>query len=450
MGKCDQPKTDSPSLGEMAIKQIVKTIHQFFPDLYDQMNKLKDCRSRSEYELSEVLTSGINMFLLKEGSRNAFNLDRNNAVFYNNYEKVFKAGLPHMDTTDDLLRLLPMEELEGLKAELVGQLIEKRVFHQYKFDGKFLIAIDATGVVSFSEQHCENCLTQTSKNGNTSYFHNVLEAKLVCPNGASISIASEWIRNPDGGDYEKQDCELKAFTRLAKKMKKYFPRLPMLILADGLYPNNTFFNICVDAGWDFIVTFKDGNLKSLQEEIGLLPETAKPKHNKAARVKDTWVLQDYTWINGLEYGKVELQWVECNETKKVVKTGKEKQKRFVHLTNLDIDRETVAKISDTGRMRWKIENEGFNCQKNQGYEMQHQYSRVSFNALKNYYQCLQIAHMIGQLAGLSTEFKAVLGTKPNQTVQNIWKDLLATLMKVPLSILELDQFIKKRFQIRLA
>jgi len=52
-----------------------------------------------------------------------------------------------------------------------------------------------------------------------------LEAKLVLPNGLAVSLATEWIENP-GSDYDKQDCEQKAFKRLSSKLKKSFPRLP--------------------------------------------------------------------------------------------------------------------------------------------------------------------------------------------------------------------------------
>lgn len=38
----------------------------------------------------------------------------------------------------------------------------------------------------------------------------------------------------EGG--EKQDCEIKAFKRLAKKIKSYFPQLKVMVLLDGLYP----------------------------------------------------------------------------------------------------------------------------------------------------------------------------------------------------------------------
>src|SRR5690554_6686727 len=57
-------------------------------------------------------------------------------------------------------------------------------------------------------------------------------------------LKSEFIENIPGRDFEKQDCEQKAFVRLAAKIKKHFPRLPVCILADGLYPNNTVFEIC--------------------------------------------------------------------------------------------------------------------------------------------------------------------------------------------------------------
>ncbi len=66
-------------------------------------------------------------------------------------------------------------------------------------------------------------------------------ASLVLPNGFSISLVSEWIENPLEQAYDKQDCERKAFTRLVTRLKQAFPRLPILIVADGLYPYEGFF-----------------------------------------------------------------------------------------------------------------------------------------------------------------------------------------------------------------
>ena len=49
-----------------------------------------------------------------------------------------------------------------------------------------------------------------------------------------------------------------------------------------------------------------------------------------------------------------------------------------------------------GRRRWKIENEGFNEQKNGTYNISHLCSRND-NALKIHYIFIQLAHIIRQL-----------------------------------------------------
>jgi hypothetical protein len=59
------------------------------------------------------------------------------------------------------------------------------------------------------------------------------ETKLVTADGHALSLATEWIENPEGV-FDKQDCERKAFLQLAEKLKKQYPVLPICILADGL------------------------------------------------------------------------------------------------------------------------------------------------------------------------------------------------------------------------
>ena len=70
---------------------------------------------------------------------------------------------------------------------------------------------------------------------------------------------------------------------------------------------------------------------------------------------------------------------------------------FVWLTNLHLCANNVENIANKGgRLRWKIENEGFNVQKNNGYEMQHPYSEHA-NGFRIFYILLLIAHYITQL-----------------------------------------------------
>ena len=56
----------------------------------------------------------------------------------------------------------------------------------------------------------------------------------------------------------KQDCERKAFVRLAKKIKQRFPRLPILLMADSLYATKTVMDVCRECKWEYLIRFKDG------------------------------------------------------------------------------------------------------------------------------------------------------------------------------------------------
>ena len=108
---------------------------------------------------------------------------------------------------------------------------------------------------------------------------------------------------------------------------------------------------------------------------------------------------------------------------------------------------TASLISHTGRLRWKIENEGFNTQKNHGYALQHKYARVSWRAAKNYYQCLQIAHLINQLMILSTTFQSHLQGK--MTCRHLFQAMMAFLLYGQLRRSTLDKLAQRRRQIRL-
>lgn len=88
---------------------------------------------------------------------------------------------------------------------MIETLIRKKVLDRYRLlDRYFTISIDGTGRLVFSERHCPYCLTCTH-NGKTTYYHPVLEAKLVTPNGFAFSIMTEFVENP-GENPTKQDC----------------------------------------------------------------------------------------------------------------------------------------------------------------------------------------------------------------------------------------------------
>jgi hypothetical protein len=396
---------------------------------------------RKEYTMAEIITGALFMFLLKETSRNAYNNDRKDAIFVKNYYNNLKLRLPSTDAIEDVLRFLLPEEIEVLKVHLVASLIEQKLFRKFRFMGKYyFVAVDATGTHTFNHKHCEHCLTKTSKNGLTNWFHYVLEAKLVTSAGHAISLTSEFIENPSGLNFEKQDCEQKAFVRLSAKIKKHFPRLPICILADGLYPNNTVFDICRQNGWAFIITLKDTCLKTFQTEVKLLHATAIKRQVYRRDTTDN-ILLEYSYINDIEYNEHFYHWVCCKETKTNHNSKQNTEQTFIYITNIKQSVEILIQTADGGRLRWKIENQGFNTQKNNGYELEHKYSRVSYTALQNYYLILQIAHMINQLTEKSNDVVNLIESHAGQTIKALWKDLLCFLKSIPYTEKQLNTFL---------
>ena len=435
---------------------MYQTIVHHFPSLFDWMREIDDSRKKkSSYELAALLTACLSLFLFKAESRNGFNHLREDLRFKKNYQRLFKWPMPHMDTVDRVMRHLKTEQIEQLKQRMVQTLLRKKVFHNQRYRNQwFAVAIDGTGVMSFNGQHCEQCLHKTSKKGHTTWMHHVLEARLVTANGFSISLMSEWIENPADQSYDKQDCERKAFTRLATRLKQAFPRLPIVILADGLYPYEGFFATCKANHWSYIVTFKEGNLTTVWEEAGeLLPLQQENRYQEHLTNPGQGTVQrHYRWVTGLTYQGYSLHWLECRET--LTQTNKKGETEkidsvFTHITDLSLNAQNIVATSRTGRLRWKIENEGFNNLKNRGYALEHKYSRVSYQASKNYYQLMQIAHLINQLMINSIHFqKTYFSTKNHPTLKNLWENFIAAMKWAELDVNHLLEITVQKIQFR--
>jgi hypothetical protein len=423
---------------------VYVVLKRHYPNFKELLHSIPDHRQRKSYEVAELIMAGLSMFIFKRGSRNQADLGVN-ATFEKNYAVVFSMRIPIMDTVDVFLRKLDPKELEKLKQVLVKQLIEKKVLEKWKYGGHYLVSVDGTGLCSYTYEPYEGCPYKVSKNGNKTWQAYAIEAKLVGANGFSISMMSCWLENSENMD-AKQDCELKAFSRLAGELKKVYPRLPVLLLADGLYANQTFFGTCLKNDWHFIVTFKDGNLKTVWEEIGLL----RPLHpgQKLDRVKEKnpvrgWLSEQLQYINDLDYAKYKLNWVEY----KAWYEGKEPHEYFSHLTDIRMDKSNAWEISRHGRLRWCIENEGFNTQKNGGYNLEHKFSRKNLGAKKNYYELLQIAHLINQLAEKLLHVKEHL-KNCKVTLIALWEDMMACMRNQTIDNHELNQVLEEYKQLR--
>ena len=415
-----------------------------FPSFFEDLSQLWDYRKSPNYQVQEIYLACISIFLFKRKSRNSMNNTMEKGLFKENYYVIFGMKLPHMDTVALFMEKSDPAYIETIKYKMLQTLISKKVFKKFLFDGYYIVAVDATGISSYDYEPWPGCPYKEYKSGKKVWQVPILEAKLVSYNGFSISLCTEWILNT--GNYEKQNCELKAFKTLSEKIKKHFPRLPIVILADGLYPNNTVFTICEANNWLYIITLKDGNLKTFWEEIEweLKISKEKPLERILKNKVNHKLKQICRFVNGQSYKTHILNWIECVEIE--TKNGKTTESKFVYVTNIKATRENIFMMCLYARKRWNIENEGFDEQKNHGYALKHKYSRKSLMARQNYYQCLQIAHLINQLVDKSRKFISQLKLK--ETIKSLWAAMIAYLWLVDIEEKEISEIYLSNCQIR--
>lgn len=393
---------------------MAKTVAHFFPELPQWLKEVRDKRDPDciIYSGRFLLWMGLMLFLLKLGSRRRLRFELDSPQALANLNRLAHANqetMAHSDTLNYFLNRVPPASLPLLRRRMIQRLVRMKALDHGRLLGRFLVVFDGTGQLHFSKRHCAHCLEQ--KHGEqTLYFHNILEAKLVTPEGLAISLDSEFIENVDP-KASKQDCELKAFGRITDRLKKNFPQLQLCLLLDALFANGTVMSICEKNGWKYIITFKQGSVPALWTDYQALLSQC-PENRKVHRTPES-VRQTFAWVEQLEHVDDQKRVHRVNAFQCQQKDGGDAG-FFAWLTNWRITGDNVVALGNRGgRCRWKIENEGFNIQKNGGFNLEHAYSTDDW-AMKNFYVLLQIAHLILQLLErgrlFGTEAKRLFGS----------------------------------------
>ena len=388
---------------------------------------------------------GLLLYLLQLGSRRQLDYDLNTdgPQVLKNINRLAQTQLttrPVHDTLDHFLGHVALTGWEWLRQQCVQRLLRMKALDAARLLGQAVMLLDATGLICFHRRHCPHCLVQRHGQ-HTYYLHQVLEAKLLGPAGLVLSLGSEFIQNEDAAseagrdaDTIKQDCELKAASRLLPRIKQAYPQLAIVLAADNLYCCGTFFKLVAQLGWSYVVTFKEGRTPALWREYrALLPQC--PDNVVQRRWGDGRV-QTFRWLPRLDYQDSEGRdfrpgALECTET-----DADGEAHYFAWLTGLPVTRKTVEAIAQQGgRARWKVENEGFNRQKNSGLNLEHVYS-TDPEKWKVYYLLLQIAFILVQLlerGSLLRRLAAELGRK-------VW-ELFGSLKNLARRLLESVRFV---------
>ena len=338
--------------------------------------------------------------------------------------------LPYWETINNYLKRFSSDELQKVVCRLVYRLIRSRAFEDARLRGKYWqIIIDGTQLYRSRKDLGEHSLFCRKKKGTeeeyTEYYYYVLEAKVVLHEKIQVSILTEFIEN-EKREVDKQDCEQEGAKRLMERLKQEFPMLQICICGDSLYASEGFFKECRRKKWKYILRYKEGSIPSINQEYQALKRREKNRMEEAEGA--------YDYVTGIDYRGESINVAEYE--------GLEEKKNFVFVTDLSITGRNVKETVERGRWRWKIENEGFNTQKKQGYNLEHRFSH-DYQGMKNHYYLIQIGHMIAQIIeawGTLWEKVKQSRTQKHRLLLNAWKN-----SRIKENGTELEKKIQVRF-----
>jgi len=396
-----------------ATTEQVRVFRAQLPMLLKRLSKIKDPRNpkKIKHKHTLLMIYGILTFVLQMSSRREVNREMTRPMFVESLKLLFPEleDVPHNDTLMRLLARIDVNEIESALIGLVRKLIRAKKFVRYLVDNRYPIAIDGSQKVVRNVLWSEECLEREVGKGDdskTQYYVYVLEASLAFANGMTIPLMSEILSYTEGDtDTKKQDCEQKAFKRLAKRLKAEFGHLPIMVLLDGLYPNGPIMELCRKNKWDFMIVLQDKSLKSVWEEYEGLKKLETKNY-----FSTTWGnrIQRFEWVNCIEYyygpnerKKQIVHVVVCEENwEEIAKDSAEivtMQSRHAWISSKPLDKWNVHNRCNLGaRHRWGIES-GFLVEKRHGYQYEHMFS-YNWNAMKGYHYLMRLGHLINILA----------------------------------------------------
>lgn len=447
-----------------AVTEQMRVFRAQLPVVLKRLEKIPDPRNpkKVKHKLTVMMIYGILSFVFHVASRREANRELTRPVFMENLRQLFAEleDLPHQDTLNRLLAQIDVTQIEQAHVDLIRALIRNKKFCRYLIDNLYPIAVD--GTEKFSRYHlwAEQCMQQKVTDGNghrMRYYVYTVEANLAFRNGMVIPLVTEFLSYTQGDQRRnKQDCELNAFKRLAKRLKTYFPCLPIMVLMDGLYPNGPIMALCRKYKWDFMIVLQNDSLSSVWEEVYGLRE-----FHSANELRQKWGnrRQHFFWVNEIEYwyrpagspreNKQIVHVVVCEESwEELAEDSNEvvhKRSSHAWVSSEALNRRNVHERCNLGaRHRWGIEN-GILVEKHHGYGYEHCFS-YDWNAMRGYHYLMRLGHAINVLAQYSS---ALVKMVRQLSVQGFIRFVRQSLSGPWLDTEQVKQRMSAAFQLRL-
>jgi hypothetical protein len=350
-----------------------------------------------QYELRDAGLSAFSVFYMQSPSFLSWQQDMERRKKRNNARSLF--GIKQIPGVEQIRNLLDGVEEEALGGAFWGiyRLLKKRgqLTGYGGVKGTELVSLDGTQHHASQQVHCEQCRVKVRKD-KAYYEHQVLLAVLCGPEQKHVlCLEPEFITPQDGHD--KQDCEQAAIKRWVQRHGDEFTPWGVTILGDDLHCHQPTCEALIEQEMYFIFTCKPDSHTTLYEELTLLKQVEgaighKRERHWNGRFYERW---EFYWAQDLPLRRGQdalmvnwCEWSVYNE-----KTGK-RLYRNAWATNHTVTADTVVDVARSGRSRWKVENEGINVLKNQGYRFEHNYGHGEQHLANVLLCCLLLAFLV--------------------------------------------------------
>jgi hypothetical protein len=274
-----------------------------------------------------------------------------------------------------LLDPLAPSYLDPVFVEVFEGLEQRRMLTHFRVLGaQLLVALDGTNYFSSKAIHCPNCLTRQLSNGQTLYYHAAITPVIVCPGQSQvIALPPESIMPQDG--HAKQDCERAAGKRWLCAHAAQMAPHGVTFLGDDLYSNQPFCALVLQHRCNFIFTCKPDSHPKLYERLAFwqaadgIAECERRRWNgRFTEVTMVRYINDVLLRSGDD--TLAVNWFEITVVN--AQTGEPLYHNSC-ITNHRLTVDNVVDVAQSGRGRWKIENENNNVLKTKGYHLEHNF-----------------------------------------------------------------------------
>ena len=358
-----------PALGFDVLKDI---LHRRIAQLPDSRKEGPNTR----YAIQDAALGAFGIFFTQSPSFLEYQRRLQHTKGHNNAHTLFDvAPIPCDNQVRKLLDPIAPSALDPVFVEVLKGLEQHRLLAHFRVLGdQLLVALDGTNYFSSKAIHCQNCLTRQLSNGHTLYYHAAITPVIVCPGQAQvIALPPAYIMPQDG--HVKQDCERAAGKRWLRTHAEQVAPHGVTLLGDDLYSNQPFCALVLHHRFNCIFTCKPDSHPKLYERLALWQATDSLATREERRFNGRFTeVTTVRYINDVRLRSgddaLSVHWFDSTVVN--ARTGEQLYHNSC-ITNHRLTADNVVAVAQSGRGRWKIENENNNVLKTKGYHLEHNF-----------------------------------------------------------------------------